>query len=92
MSQFLSFLLDPHALIATFGVLGVITVVFLETGAFFGFFFPGDSLLFTAGFFASQGYVSLGWLLVGHSLPPFLAIVSGTILVKKIGPIYIHQG
>lgn len=30
-------------------------MIFAESGLFFGFFFPGDSLLFTAGFLASQG-------------------------------------
>jgi membrane-associated protein len=29
--------------------------IFDESGLFFGFFLPGDSLLFTAGFLASQG-------------------------------------
>lgn len=70
----------------TLGLLGVIAIIFLETGAFFGFFFPGDSLLFTAGFFASQGYISFSLLLICT----FLAAVAGDSLGyafgKKIGP------
>ncbi len=38
-------------------------MAFAESGLFFGFFFPGDSLLFTAGFLASQGFFNI-WLLV----------------------------
>jgi membrane-associated protein len=46
-------LLNPQKLLATFGYVGVTAIVFAESGLFFGFFLPGDSLLFTAGFLAS---------------------------------------
>lgn len=39
-------------------------MVFAESGLLIGFFLPGDTLLFTAGFFAAQGHLPLGWLLV----------------------------
>lgn len=41
--------LDPKDLIHTFGLIGVIAIMFAETGLLVGFFFPGDSLLFLAG-------------------------------------------
>jgi membrane-associated protein len=47
-------LLDPKHLIDTFGLLGILAVVFAESGLLVGFFLPGDSLLFTAGFLASH--------------------------------------
>ncbi|OGC49715.1 hypothetical protein A2716_00070 [candidate division WWE3 bacterium RIFCSPHIGHO2_01_FULL_40_23] len=37
------------------GYLGLFFIVFAESGLLFGFFLPGDSLLFTSGFLASQG-------------------------------------
>ena len=43
----------------TIGYLGISLIVFAESGLFFGFFLPGDSLLFTAGLLASQGYFNL---------------------------------
>ena len=46
--------LDPKHLIDTFGLLGIFLVVFAESGLLIGFFLPGDSLLFTAGFLASS--------------------------------------
>jgi membrane-associated protein len=42
----------------------VAAMVFAESGLLVGFFLPGDTLLFTAGFFAAQGRLPLGWLLV----------------------------
>ena len=57
--------LSPNYIISTLGMVGIIAIIFCETGLFFGFFFPGDSLLFTAGFLATQGYVSLPVLLFG---------------------------
>jgi membrane protein DedA with SNARE-associated domain len=41
--------LDPQSLITTFGVLGILAIIFAETGLLIGFFMPGDTLLFTAG-------------------------------------------
>jgi membrane-associated protein len=40
---------DLEQLIATVGLLGLFLIVFAESGLFFGFFLPGDSLLLTAG-------------------------------------------
>lgn len=54
--------IDLVYLIKTFGYFGLFFMVFAESGLFFGFFFPGDSLLFTAGFLASQGFFHIGLL------------------------------
>ncbi len=84
--EFFHALLEPQALIMTLGTLGVIGIIFVETGLFFGFFFPGDSLLFTAGFLASQGYISFSWLLVGTFLAAIIGDSVGYAFGKKIGP------
>jgi len=51
--------LDLTELIKTIGYIGIFAMVFAESGLFFGFFFPGDSLLFTAGFLASQSFLDI---------------------------------
>lgn len=47
------------------GHLAIWAVIFAESGLLIGFFLPGDSLLFTAGFLASQGLLSISLLVVG---------------------------
>ena len=55
---------DLRTLILAVGYVGLFAIVFAESGLFFGFFLPGDSLLFTTGFLASQGFFDLGTLLI----------------------------
>jgi len=53
-------------LIKHIGYLGVWAIIFAESGLFIGFFLPGDSLLFTAGFIASQpGFFDIRVLIFG---------------------------
>lgn len=75
MSDFLH--IDIIALIKAFGYLGLFAVVFAESGLFFGFFLPGDSLLFTAGLLASQGFLN-PWVLAA-------VISTGAILGDSVG-------
>ncbi|MEP7358773.1 MAG: DedA family protein [Anaerolineales bacterium] len=55
--------LDPRQLLETFGYVGLFLIVFAESGLFFGFFLPGDSLLLTAGLFAQKGDLNI-WILI----------------------------
>ncbi|MBC7746486.1 VTT domain-containing protein [Pedobacter sp.] len=50
---------EIQSLITTVGVIGVAAIVFAESGLLVGFFLPGDSLLFTAGFLAQQGILDI---------------------------------
>lgn len=74
---------DLGELIQNIGYIGIFAIVFAESGLFFGFFLPGDSLLFTAGFLASQEILSLPILLVGC----FLAAVFG----DNVGYLFGHR-
>lgn len=77
---------DLQSLIKTAGYLGVFTIVFLESGLLIGFFFPGDSLLFTAGFLASQGFLDITLLIAGCFLAAILGDTIGFHIGKKLGP------
>ena len=56
LSDLISRLRDLPALIQWAGYVGLTAIIFTETGLFFGFLLPGDSLLVTAGLLASQGF------------------------------------
>jgi membrane-associated protein len=52
----MSTFLDPQWLISTFGLVGILVLVFAESGLLIGFFLPGDSLLFTSGLLIADGH------------------------------------
>ncbi|MDO8183752.1 MAG: VTT domain-containing protein [bacterium] len=85
MTQLLTYL-DPLFLVQTLGLVGVWLIIFAESGLFFGFFFPGDSLLFTAGFLASQHYINIWWLVVGAMVAAVLGDNVGYWFGAKVGP------
>ena len=55
LREFWALLHDLPALVQLAGYIGLITIIFVETGFFFGFFLPGDSLLVTAGLLIATG-------------------------------------
>lgn len=81
--------LDPEWLISTFGLLGILAIVFAESGLLIGFFLPGDSLLFTAGLLTADGeYITYPLWLV--CLLITIAAIAGDqvgyAFGKKVGP------
>ncbi len=73
-------------IIKALGLIGVLIIVFAESGLFFGFFFPGDSLLFTAGLLASQHLINLEILVTGAFICAVLGDSVGYWFGKKVGP------
>ncbi len=74
-------------LITQFGPFAVLAVIYAETGLLLGFFFPGDSLLFTSGFLVQQGYFDINihlfvWLLWAAAV---LGESTGYIFGRKVG-------
>jgi membrane-associated protein len=78
--------LDPLFIVETLGLIGVVVIIFAESGLFFGFFLPGDSLLFTAGLLASQGYINIFYLLVLGTIAAIVGDSVGYAFGKRIGP------
>ncbi|MEU5721833.1 VTT domain-containing protein [Micromonospora sp. NPDC047738] len=81
--------LNPEWLISTFGLIGILAIVFAESGLLIGFFLPGDSLLFTAGLLVADGrYLHQPlWLLC--LLVAVAAIAGdqvGYLFGKRVGP------
>jgi membrane-associated protein len=85
--------LDPERLIDTVGLLGIFAIVFAESGLLVGFFLPGDSLLFTAGFLASSPssvdealHLPLVPLLLGVWFAAVAGDQVGYLFGQRIGP------
>ncbi|MCB0869719.1 MAG: VTT domain-containing protein [Solirubrobacterales bacterium] len=80
--------LDPESLIEKFSVIGLMVIVFMESGMMVGFFLPGDSLLFTAGLLSATTDI-LPDLWVLCILIPIAAIAgdqTGYWIGRKFGP------
>jgi len=85
MIQTLKTYLDVHFLISNFGYPGLFAIIFAETGLFLGFFLPGDSLLLTAGIFASKGDMNIFVLLIVLATAAILGNTVGYLFGQKFG-------
>ncbi|MFJ9522388.1 DedA family protein [Kitasatospora sp. NPDC101801] len=88
-------LLDAKALVASVGAIGILAIIFAETGLLVGFFFPGDSLLILAGVAASSAassvlgegaQMSIALLLIGAPVCAVAGAQLGHFFGAKVGP------
>ncbi|MDO8497702.1 MAG: DedA family protein [bacterium] len=90
---------DLKVILPAIGYLGIAAIVFAESGLLIGFFLPGDSLLFTAGFLASQGVFDIKILaivcfvcaVVGDSVGYAFGNKLGRKLFQKKDSLLFHQ-
>lgn len=78
--------IDLISFIKAAGYLGLFGIIFAESGLFLGFFLPGDSLLFTAGLLASQGYFDIVILIILCFLGATLGDGFGYAFGRRVGP------
>ncbi len=91
--QFIRSLTDPDQLIQLLstvlngwvGYVALFVVVFAESGLLFGFFLPGDSLLFTVGIVAGAGKLPIGAMIVMLAAASILGDGIGFLLGNTIG-------
>lgn len=83
---FFSNLQNIEGLIRWGGYTALAIIIFAESGLFFGFFLPGDSLLVTAGLLASRGYLNIWELLILLSLMAIAGDSVGYYFGKLTGP------
>lgn len=86
--EFFKTLLNPESIIRHGGLILLLVVVFAENGIFFGFFLPGDSLLFTAGLLTATGILGepIHWVMTGIFIAAFLGNAFGYYFGRKAGP------
>jgi membrane-associated protein len=85
--------MDLTHLLVTVGYVGLFAIIFAESGLFFGFFLPGDSLLFTAGFLASRPETGfqLPILLVGCFIAAVLGDNVGYAFGRRVGKRFFQR-
>ena len=77
---------DLPQFINSAGYIGIALLVFSESGVVIGFFFPGDTLLFTAGILAGQGAFSVTMLATLVAISAYCGSAFGYWSGKKLGP------
>jgi len=83
--------MDLVKLIETVGYAGIFAIIFAESGLFFGFFLPGDSLLLTAGLLASRGILNEFILVPGLFIAAVLGDQVGYWFGAKTGPLIFNR-
>ena len=91
-------LFDAHSIVTTLGLIGILAIIFAETGLLVGLFFPGDSLLFIAGIAASSSaekvlgtHIPVAPLLIGAPIAAILGSQLGHWFGAKFGPKYFDR-
>lgn len=83
-------LLDVESILASGGLLVLAAIVFAESGLLIGFFLPGDSLLFIAGFLASdaggQVLPPLPWVILVSASMAIIGDQVGYLFGRRVGP------
>jgi len=74
-------LFDAHSIVSDLGLIGVLAIIFAETGLLVGLAFPGDSLLFIAGVAASGS----GAAVLGNAHLPAGALFIGAPIAAIVG-------
>lgn len=84
-------ILNPTSLVHDFGYIGIFITLFLESGIIFGFFLPGDTLLFTAGLLAARHSLDIIALIVISVSAAILGNNAGYYTGKKSGPALFNR-
>ena len=75
--------LNTDHLLSTYGLIGLIVIIFAECGLLIGFFLPGDTLLFSAGLLMAVGTISINIWVAAILVP--LAAIAGNLVGYWIG-------
>lgn len=77
--------LEIEPLIRAIGVLGIVAIIFAETGLLIGFFLPGDTLLFATGLLTHQGVVGMNVHLL------VLLLIAAAVAGNSLGYAFGHK-
>jgi membrane-associated protein len=79
-------MLDFTEIVRTGGLLILFLIIFAESGMMVGFFFPGDTLLFSAGILAAADQLPIVWTIVVIAAAAIIGDNTGYHIGRKLGP------
>jgi len=85
IQEFFKTVYNVPELIRLGGLIGLVAIIFSETGLMVGFFLPGDSLLVTAGLFAARGDLDIRWLIPSLILAAISGNATGYYIGRRAG-------
>ena len=77
---------DVTHIVQTGGLLLIALIIFAESGMMVGFFFPGDTLLLSAGILAAAGQLSVVWAIIVIAIAAIAGDNTGYHIGRKLGP------
>lgn len=85
--SFFNYVMNSEEIIQTGGLIAILLIVYVENGLFFGFFLPGDYLLFLTGVFVSSQHLEhpITLVILGVLLAAILGAYTGYISGKYFG-------
>ena len=85
--SFFNYVMNSEEIIQTGGLIAILLIVYVENGLFFGFFLPGDYLLFLTGVFVSSQHLEhpITLVILGVLLAAVLGAYTGYISGKYFG-------
>lgn len=91
--EYLHNLTDANSILSNGGFIVLIIVIYAETGLFFGFFLPGDYLLFLAGLLTAAGIIQVPIYLLVPSLilAAILGNYTGYWFGYRTGPVLFNK-
>lgn len=83
--------MELQEILITIGYIGIFAVIFAESGLLVGIIFPGDSLLFTAGFLSSQGFFDITTLVLLCFVAAVIGDSVGYTFGRRVGRRFFSQ-
>ena len=82
---------DTNTLIESIGIIGIAAIIFFESGVVFGFFLPGDTILFAAGILAASGHFPIWLVIVAAFVAAIAGVTFGYFTGKHLGARWLKK-
>lgn len=82
---------DTNTLIESIGLVGIAAIIFFESGVVFGFFLPGDTILFAAGILSASGHFPIALVILAAFFAAIAGVTFGYFTGKHLGARWLKK-